>query len=240
MIRRILNPDQSANNFLKINKGESWCCGDSLAICQYDATYTQANTVSVLNLTEDGVAVALPCVPATTSAADVQAKILAVLLANGYEDDSDPNYPGVTVVDNGSTLTVTITGDVVVVSLTTSGGAATFNQDCTIVNLCTYTYANSEGNNEYTGGASGAANTALKINGVSYNLGAITPGSTTAGAVKTAIETQMTTAGVSGTANVTAVGSTHYTVEITGSEIGNTFSLGGQYLTRSNCAQSFV
>lgn len=240
MIRRILVPDQNADNFLKLYHSESPCCGDSGTICQYDLTYTQANTVSLLNITEDGVARALTCVPATTSAADVQAAILAALIAAGYEDDGDPNFEGVTVVDNGSTLTVTITGDVVAVSLTTSGGAATFNQDCTLVNLCTFATTEDE---PYAGGTTGSAETTLKINGVNYDIGTVTPGTTSAATVKAAIEADMATAGVSGTATVTTNGSggtQTYNISIAGSEWENEFILSGFRFVKSGCAQSFV
>lgn len=240
MIRRILVPDQNADNFLKLHKTESGCCGDSGNVCQYDVTFTQANTISLLNVTEDGATVALACVPATTSAADTLAAIKATLFANGYEDDGDPDFEGVTVVDNGSTLTVTITGDIIPVSLTTSGGAATFNQDCTLVGLCTFATAAAS---PYAGGTTGSAATTLRINGVNYDIGTVTPGTTSAATVKTAIETQLASAGVSGTATVTTNGSggtQTYNISIAGSEFENTFVLAGQILGRSACAQSFV
>lgn len=232
MIKRLLVADQLSTNFLKTTKGDSPCCGDGLDVCEYTVTYTQANTVSLLNITENSVARALACVPATTSAADTKAAILAALIAAGYEDDS-VGGDGVTVVDNGSTLTVTILGDVVPVSLTTSGGVVTFTALCDSVSLCTFTLE------DYAGGATNT----LTINGVDYSIGAITPGTTTAGDVDTAIEADMTTAGVLGSSNTTTEGSggsTTYNIIITGSEQANTFALNGSYLERSACAQDYV
>ena len=231
MIKRLLVPDAFADNFLQITSDDSPCCGDGLDICQYDVTYTQANTVSLLNITEGGVARALPAVPATTSAADVKAAIDAALIAAGYIDEGAPT--GVTVVDNGTTLTVTITGDVVAVSLTTSGGAAVFNQDCTSTSLCTYTLV----------GSAGGATNNLNINGIDNALGAIVPGTTLAAAVKTAVETAMTASGVTGTVAVTTTGSggaTLYTIAISGSAQENGYVLNGTSFVRSACSQSYI
>lgn len=232
MIKRLLVKDQFADNFLKTTKGDSPCCGDGLQVCEYTVTFTQTQTISVLNITEGGVAKALPCVPASTSAANTQAAILASLIAAGYEDSSE-GPTGVVVVDTGDDLVVTITGDVVPVSLTTSGGAETFTALCESLSLCTYTLE------DYAGGATNT----LQINGVDYALGAITPGTTTAGTVNTAVNGALTSAGVSG-ASATVVngsgGAQTYDIVINLSEQANTFKLGTEYLIRSACAQDWV
>jgi len=222
---------------LKLTFGESGCCGDTATTCEYTVTYTQTRTISLLNTTVDGVAEALACVPASTSAADVEAAILATLLANGYEDDSNPDFPGVSVVDDGSTLTVTIIGTVVPVSLTTSGGTETFTSDCTLVNQCTYS------TDGYAGGTSATAATNLHINGVDHNLGTITAGTTSAADVETAIEGAIAASDATGTVTVTTTGtgeSQTYNITITASEFTNTFVLAGVYLDRSDCAPVFV
>lgn len=235
MIKRILVPDQNANNFMKLTAGDSGCCGDTVTTCQYTASYTQANTTTLLNITENGVARALPVVlGANSTAAQAQAAILAALVLAGYEDDNNPDFAGVVVTDEGSTLKIVITGNVVVVSLVASGGTATFDADCTVTGLCTFTI---EG---YTGGASGAAATNLRINGVNHDLGTVTPGTTSAGTLKTAIEGALTAGGISGTVAVTANGSVDYDIVITESESGNNIVLAGTYLTRSDCATYFV
>lgn len=232
MIKRLLVKDQLADNFLLTTMGDSPCCGDGLTICEYTVTYTQSQTISLLNITEGTTSRALACVPATTSAADTKAAILATIIAAGYEDSSD-GPTGVVVVDNGSTLTVTITGDIVPVSLTTSGGAEEFTALCDSVSLCTFTLA------DYAGGATNT----LAINGVDYALGAITPGTTSAATVDTAIESAMTTAGVLGSASSTTEGSggsTTYNIIIVSTEQTNTFALAGEYLVRSACVQDYV
>lgn len=236
MFKKLTVAGQNTNNMFKMTGGDSGCCGDTVTECQYTATYTQANSTTLLNIIDpDGTARALPLVLAGAStAAQAQAAILAALIAAGYEDDGNPDYPGVVVTDLGTTLQIVITGNAEIVSLVASGGTSTFDADCTLAYLCTFTRS------AYTGGASGAAATDLYINGVAYNLGTITPGTTSAGSVSTAVQTQLTAAGVSGTASTVANGSTDYAITITGAEQGTTFKLNGTFLTRSACAQSYV
>lgn len=238
MIKRLLVPDQNANNMFKMTAGDSGCCGDSVTDCQYTATYTQANTTTLLNITEDGATRALPLVlGANSTPAQVKAAILAALVAAGYEDDDNATFPGVVVTDLGTTLQIVITGNVVVVSLVASGGTSTFDADCSVENLCTFAITG------YAGGTTATAATNLRINGGDHNLGTITPGTTTAGDVATAVQSAMTAAGVAGTAAVTTTGSggsQTYNITITVSEAQNTYVLAGTYLTRSACAPLYV
>lgn len=238
MIKRILTPDQNSDNFLKLTSGDTGCCGDTVTDCQYTASYTQANSVTLLNITENGVARALPLViSGGATAATVQAAVLAALVAAGYEDDDNAEFPGVSVIDQGTTLDVIITGNVVAVSITHSGGTASFSADCSVVNLCAYSLTG------YAGGTTGSAATTLRINGHDYDIGTVTPGTTSAATVKTAVETQMTSAGVAGTATVTTTGSggtQTYNITINSSESNNTFVLAGVYFNRSACAPVYM
>ena len=235
MIKRILNKDQNPDNFLQMNDNTG-CCGDDAPACQYQATYTQANSVSVLNvLDEKGAAKALPLtIGGGATAAAVQAALLAAIVAAGYEDDSDEEFPGVAVVDLGTTLQITITGTLPVVSLVASGGTSSFDADCKKANLCTFTL------NTYLGGASGAAATDLYINGVAQNLGTVTLGTTSASTLQTAVNSALTAGGVLGTATVTANGSTSYNIVIVGSQGTNHFRIQTARFTRSACAPSYI
>lgn len=239
MIRKNAVVDQNANNLLKSTKHELGCCDGTELDCQYTASYTQSGTVSVLTITEDGVDRALPLVlGANATAAQAQAGVLATLKAAGYYDDDNRDWPGVIVVDAGSTLDIIITGDIVAKSLTHSGGTATFDPDCTKKNLCTFV-AN--------GFTAGAAST-LRINGVTYSVGDITPGTTTTSTVKTAVEAALTSAGVPATATVTTTGSggtQTYNVSIASLHATNTLYLVGAsgvkfYMERSACVQTYV
>jgi len=238
MIKRLLVPDQNPGNTFKMTAGDSGCCGDTVTDCQYTASFTQANTTTLLNISEGGVVRALPLVLAANStAAQAQAAVLAALVAAGYEDDSNESWAGVVVTDEGTTLKVVITGNVEAVSIVASGGTAVFDANCVVENQCTFSYV------DYVGGATATAATNLRINGHDNNLGTITPGTTTSGDVATAIQTAITNSGVSGTAAVTTTGSgagTKYQITITGSEAQNTFVLAGVYFTRSACAAVYV
>ena len=238
MIRKLSVPDQNADNFLKLTAGDTGCCGDTVTDCQYTASYTQANSVTLLNITEDGMARALPLViSGGATAATVKAAVVAALVAAGYEDDDNEVFPGVQVIDQGATLDVIITGNVVAVSITHSGGTATFDADCTVENQCTYSLTG------YAGGTTGSADTTIRINGVNYDIGTVTPGTTTANDVAAAIQADLNTSGAGGTVSVTTTGSggsQTYNVTITGSKSNNTIVLDGVYFTRSACAPVYV
>lgn len=239
MIRKNAVVDQNANNLLKSTKHELGCCDGTELDCQYTGNYTQSGTVSVLTVTEDGVDRALPLVlGANSTAAQAQAGVLATLEAAGYYDDDNRDWPGVIVTDAGSTLDIVITGDIVVKSLTHSGGTATFDADCTKSNLCTHAA---------TGFTAGAGST-LHVNGASYSIGDITAGTTAASTVKTSVESALTSAGITATATVTTTGSggtQTYNVSIAAVAANVTMYLVGAsgvkfYLERSACVQTYV
>ena len=143
------------------------------------------------------------------------------------------------VNDLGATCEVVITGNVTAVSLTTSGGVVTFDPDCTKLNLCTFATTG------YAGGTSPSAATTFRINGVNYDIGTVTAGTTLPGAVATAIQGAITAAGasVTGTVGVTTTGSgvsQTYNITITLSNSDNTFVLAGTQLARSGCVATYV
>lgn len=241
MIRKNSVPDQNAANFLKLTEGETGCCGDNSIDCQGTATYTQANSISLLNILEkDGTATALPCVVAGGASAETaKAAILATLIAAGYYDDDNEVWPGVTVTDLGTTCSVVITGDIDLVSLTTSGGAVNFTNKCSVAGLCTFT----------TTGFTAGAGSVVHINGESISIGDITPGTTSAATVKTSVESALTTAGISGTTvtvTTTGTGGTQtYNITIALAPAQTTFYFVGAslvpfYPVRSACAQYYV
>lgn len=240
MLRKNSVPDQNAANFFKTTRGELGCCGDDAVECQNTASYTQANSVSALNVTEKGVATVIPLtISGGASAATVKAAIENALYAAGYYEDENGDFPGVTVTDQGTTLDVVLTGDIVPVSLTTSGGAATFTAACDKTGKCDFAA---------TGFTAGAGST-LHINGATESIGDITPGTTSAGTVKTSVETALDNQGITyDSVTVTTTGSggsQTYNVTIAGAPTASTFYLVGAdaaklYLERSNCSQIFV
>lgn len=236
MLQKNAVSGQNAANFLKTTKDEMGCCGGAKLDCQYTATYTQANTVSALTLTEEGVDVALPLtIGAAATAATVQSALLAALVLAEYYDDDNADWPGVVVTDLGSTLQIVITGNLIVKSLTASGGTSTFDADCTLLNQCTFAVK----------GFTAGAGSALHINGTTQSLGTITPGTTSAGDVKTAVESALTTAGFTATATVTANGSTDYDISIASLPFATSLYFVGAsavkfYADKSACVQSYV
>jgi hypothetical protein len=236
MLRRILVADQNANNTLKLYKAESPCCGDGGTLCEYSLTFTQATGVTSITVEEDGANVAIALSPATTSAADVLAELKTKLYAAGYEEDNE-GAAGIVVTDLGSTLSVVITGDIIPVSVA-SGGTVTFTAACTQILLCTYSLTG------YAGGTTGTSATTLKVNGVSYDIGTVTAGTTTSGDVDTAITADLTTSGItfSGVTVTTtgSGGSQTYNITITGADSTATIVLADAYFTRSDCAEDWI
>jgi hypothetical protein len=240
MLRKNSVPDQNADNLFKTTRGELGCCGDNAVECENTASYTQANSVSALNVTELGVAKTISLtIAGAASAATVKTAIEAALIAEGYYEDDDPDFPGVTVTDQGSTLDVVLTGDVVPVSLVTSGGTVNFTSKCTKTGTCTFA----------KDGFTAGAGSTLHGNGASASIGDITPGTTTAGTVKTSVETALGTLGITYSAvTVTTTGSggsQTYNVTIAGAPAQSTFYLVGAsgvkfYLVRSACVQVFA
>lgn len=239
MLRKNAVVDQNDNNFLKTTKHELGCCdGDAERDCQHTASYTQANSVSVLTISENGASVALPCVIAG-AASDATAKtaIEAALTAAGYYEDNN-GAVGVAVVDSGANLDITIVGDIKVVSLTHSGGTATFTAKCVKKNLCTFAV---------TGFTAGAGST-LHINGASQSIGDITPGTTTGATVKASVEAALLAEGITATATVTTTGSggsQTYNVSIASIPSNTTLYLVGAsgvkfYLASSSCVQTYT
>jgi hypothetical protein len=234
MIQKNATAGQNENNFFKTTKNELGCCDGEKLDCQYTATYTQANTVSALTIIENGEDVVLPLsIAGGASAATVQAALMAALEVAEYYDDNDPDWVGVVVTDLGTTLQIVITGNINVKSLTASGGTSTFDGDCEIVGLCTFSVTG------FTGGAS-----FLHINGVAVSIGTITPGTTAEGTVDTAVDAALTAQGVSGT-SASADQTTTYDLTITGVPKDTTLYAVGTsgvkfYLERSNCVQDYI
>lgn len=239
MLRKNAVVDQNDNNILKGTKHELGCCdGDSERDCQHTASYVQANSVSQITLSENGADVVLPLViaGAATAAAAKTAIETALTNAGYYEDDN--GAIGVSVVDSGTNLDITIVGDINVTSITTSGGTVTFTAKCVKKNLCTFSA---------TGFTAGAGST-LHINGASQSIGDITPGTTSAATVKASVETALSNEGITATATVTTTGSggsQTYNVSIAAIPSNSTLYLVGAsgvkfYLAVSACAQTYV
>ena len=235
MFRKIHNSDQNAANTVKLYSSESGCCSDGqLPQCMYDVTIPTANAVNSITFKDSaGASKTVTFSPAVTGATDVKAAIKAAIVAEGYEDDADV-VSGVTSEAVSTNTIYSITGELVIDSMvhntSTSVNAVA---KCTRVANCQYAYA------DYA-----AVSTDLTINGVVEDLGTITPGTTSAGAVATAIETALGNQSVAFDAvTVITTGSgagTLYQITITGVLSTTTLSLDGLEFTRSACSADYV
>lgn len=235
MLRKNAVPDQNSDNFFKSTVHELGCCDGSAIDCQYSGSYTQANSVTELTITENGAAVVLPLVIAGGATAEVaQAAILATLVAAGYYDDENQDWPAVVVTDGGTTLDIVITGDIVVSTLTASGGTTTFNADCVRANLCTYSMT----------GFTGGTTSYLHINGVAVSIDPVVPGTTAEGTVEAAVEAALLAEGITATATATDQ-TTTYDISVTPIQSNVTlYAIGASlvkfYFNASDCVQTYI
>lgn len=235
MFRKIHNADQNAGNTVKLYESESGCCTDgNIAQCQYDITIPTANAVnSITYKDENGDNKTTVFSPAVTGATDVKAAINAAIVAEGFDDDNDV-VVGVSSTVSGSNTIYHVTGEIVIVSMlhnTVTSVNATAK--CIRIANCTYTLADSAG---------GATNS-LEINGVAEALGAITPGTTSAATVKTAVETALSNQSVTGTVAVTISGTgvaELYTITITDVISTTTLVLNDEQFVRSSCVATYT
>lgn len=240
MFRRILNFDQNAPNAMKLNAGETGCCGDTATVCQYTLLYAKAGAVTALTISENGANKVLPCVIAGgANPVIVRTAIEATLLAAGYEEDLVGDmFKGVVVVADATNNNLTFVGNAKIVSLTHAGGTATATERCTQRQGCDFVRLG------YVGGAANSLAVETRINGIVGTLGAITPGTTTGAQLKTAVDSALAAAGVtSGTVVVVVNGSDGaqtYDITIPGVSVMTTIVLGGSLLTKQNCVVSFA
>lgn len=153
------------------------CCNSYPDACQYDVTVATANTVSavVVKRTAESASETLSFTAAAGGAA-AAAAIKAAIVAAGYENDGD----AITDVTQAAVSTNTIyaiTGGLIIVSLTHSGGSATATAKCDRVGICDF----------YTEIPGSATNT-FTVDGVDAALGSLTLAANTAANVVSAIE----------------------------------------------------
>lgn len=226
MLQPISVPNQNAGNTLSRYANDDVCCNDYPDACQYDATIATANTVSavVIKRTAASDSETLSFTAAAGGAAAVAA-LKAALIAAGYENDAD-QITSVTGTAVSSNTVYSITGSLIIVSVTHSGGSASATAKCDRVGICDF----------YTE-IPGAATNTFTVDGVNASLGSLTLAGNTAAQVKSAIE---------GAANWPA----GYTVEVveTASEFQITingpgpvvFEWDGVQFTKQDCVAGYI
>ena len=230
--KTLLVPDQNADNTLKIQESDSPCCGDSVTLCKYVATYASANTVTGLIIKDrDGNNQTLTFA-SVSGAAAVKAAVIAALAAEGYEDYAD-GLESLTFVVSSTNFIVTSYSDVELVSLTASGGAAAFTKTCVQEGVCTYTKA-----------AFGSLTTqTITANGVTTAIIDTVAGTTTTSAISASVLAALVAGAVRNPAVVTTSsgsgGSMLYTVTITAAQESD-IRWTGTMIAPTDCRVDFV
>ena len=227
MLQPISNYEgQNANNLVKLYEGDTGCCPDLAAECQYDVVIPTANAVNniIFKRTAAGDSVTKTFSPAVTGAANVKAAILAALTAEGYEE-ADSNPVGIKSYTDGANTVYEITGGLIVVSmLHNTSTTVTATQKCTEEGRCTYTV-------EYAGGNADV----FIANGTSTTLGDLTFASTSAAQMDTALASLVPAGSV-----VTVVkGGSAFTITIY-AEQNNLFTLDAVAFTVTDCGPGYV
>ena len=227
MIKKLYNPGAHKDNLIQVHESESGChnCDDRVE-CQYtSAAIATINSTALVVKNDEGDDVTYTFAAAATDRKSLRKAILDALFEAGYSED-DRN--GVTMQDSGANTVVVITGEADVVSLTNGGNPVNFTQCCEKVVVCDYFLPS------FTGGA---ANT-ITLDGVTSALGELVYGTDTAGAVATAISTE--------------IGSDVISIDVTDDEPnmrwsitikgvkGLTILINGVQFSEVNCKQAFL
>lgn len=226
MFKPISVPDQNANNALKRYADDGHCCDNYPEACQYDVTIATANTVSavVFKRTAESTAETLTFSAAAGGAAAVAA-IKAALIGAGYENDAD-TVTHVVGVTSGSNTIYRITGALIIVSLTHSGGSASATAKCNRVGICDF----------YIAIPGGSANV-FGVDGVDEDLGSLVIGVEDAADVKAAIEGAAEWP--SGYTVVVTEDADLYYITINGPGPIN-FTWNGEQFTKQDCVAGYI
>lgn len=202
----------------------------TLATAQYSATPTTLLPITSITITkQDATDVVIPIGAGGTDEKTVTSILRTALLAIGYDMSEpfgiDPLLPSVKI----SGETITIISELTFKSMVASSGSPTFTKKATRAGKCTFTKT-----------AGTLAAPVINVNGTNRSVTAWTMGTTSAGTVKTNIETALAAEITAGTIISVAVTSDGvlYTITLTALS-GTTILLQGSSFTQSNCLPYF-
>lgn len=228
MLRRIIVPDQNADNLLKAYQTETGCCGSGITPCKYQVTFAAADTVSAITIKDRDGANKTLSFTGVVGLANVLAALKTAIFAEGYEDDGKDGA-GISAEAVSTDIVVTIIGELTPVSITDTGGPTSFGAaDCTKVGICTFFYA-------WPGSA---GTSTLTINGVDATIAALTLAGNTAANVESALTGAANWPAANTTVSVTET-ATAFEITIT-SLATDKFTLGGVDFERSDCVQDYI
>ncbi len=230
MLRRISNPGQNADNTFKAYVSDQGCCGKGEDQCKYVATFADGAVTAIVVKDLTGTNKTLSFTSATGPAA-ITAALRTALASdiNGaaYEDDDNPDLRGILVEDLGSTIRVTIIGELPIVSITHAGGSQAATATCTEIGLCTHYL-------EYAGSATAS----FDVNNVAVTLD-LDFATHTGAQVSSALSGAANWPDNSTVSTNKNTGTSKFEITIT-SPAENTFKLGGVKFARSACHQDYV
>lgn len=228
MFRRILVPDQNADNTFKLHQTDSGCCGSAITACKATVSFTNTDTISGITIKDRAGNNKLLTFTGVTGAANIKAAIKAAIEAEGYEDDG-VDGAGVSVAAVSSNLEVTIIGEVTPVSISDTGGPTSFaTAKCSKVGICTFFYA-------WPGSATTST---LTINGVDATIASLTLAGNTAANVVSALTGAANWPAANTSVAVVETG-TAFEITIT-SVATDFFTLAGADFERSDCEQDYI
>ncbi len=169
MIKRKYNPGASATNITVISQTDSGCCNESLAECQYVATWTIASTETLVSLTMidsagDTQVYTFPSTlsdPAPSDASAINTALTDWIESNGYVVEGK----SVVVEVTATTVTATFTGEAVFTANEDTDAAYVITPACVKSVECTYSF---------TTNGNGASTVPVSKNGTTGALTAFT------------------------------------------------------------------
>lgn len=226
MLQPISNYVATDASALKRYANDDACCNDYPDVCAYEITIPTSATVNNIKFKRTDSSEEVTKAFTASGGSAVVAAVKSALAAEGYEDDGEEPV-GVTSKVSGTNTIYTIVGSLVVVSMTHSTSTVVNAvKKCKRTGVCDFTVNT----------AAGAVNN-FRVDGTTVDLGNLPFSSTTANALKSAIE---------GASNFPAgytvsvvKGATEFTVTINGPS-PKLFAWNGVQFAKSNCAVAYI
>lgn len=226
MLLPISNFAVNDESLVKRYANDAGCCNDYPDVCAYEITIPTSATVNNIKFKRnDGSAEVTKTFTATGGSA-VVAALKSAFASEGYEDDGD-EVKGITSKVSGSNTIYTIVGSLVVVSMTHSTSTVVSAvKKCKRTGVCDFVVNT----------AAGAVNN-FRVDATTVDLGNLPFSSTTAAALKTAIEGASNFP--SGYTVDVVKGATEFTITITGPS-PKLFAWNSVQFSKQNCQTMYT
>lgn len=221
MLLPISNFAVNDESLVKRYANDDGCCNDYPGVCAYEITIPTSATVNNIKFKRKENDAEITKSFSASGGAAVVAALKSALSAEGYEDDGD-EVKGIVSKVSGSNTIYTITGSLVVVSMTHSTSTVVNAvKKCKRTGVCDFVVNT----------AAGAVNN-FRVDATTVDLGNLPFSSTTDAALKTAIEGASNFP--SGYTVAVTKGATEFTITITG-PAPKLFAWNGVQFAKQNC-----